>query len=416
VSSARRCCAGVLTGALRREVADLTRVTARPVVLSGFPLSLAFLVDRRALSLDLRALPGDPAERHDPPSPGPSRARIMPEGVPLQSLSRPPGGPTVWRSAPAPRGSLALRRRPSLGPRMRRPRFPGSATVPTPGFLTPSSVSWLDRACGFVAPRCRPWASFSLQSVPLASGRVPLVGAAGSLAVLPGRTPVRRARSCHLWPSPTRATFGRRPWPDPAEARGSLSASLLAPTHHLSAAADAPRGASRSPWTSHAGLTSVRPFRRLRSVLPCASPFTPRGGSPSRGGRCSPGRPRPSRALLPPDLGPSIHPPRPEASLLPLAPRASRRVVRPPGLPCVRACSWLAPRVPRCWEPSTSGGLERGRPNRPARPVGGHRIPTTRAVPPFGSSLDSHDLGCPSELEPVHVPATWDRGHETQQV
>jgi hypothetical protein len=91
----------------------------------------------------------------------------------------------------------------------------GSATVPTPGFLTPSPASWLDRARGFVSPRCRPWALFSLQSVPLASGRAPLVGAAGSFIVLPGEPHVRRPRSCRSRPSPTRATFGRRPWPDP---------------------------------------------------------------------------------------------------------------------------------------------------------------------------------------------------------
>jgi hypothetical protein len=269
----------------------------------------------------------------------------MPEGVPLQSLSRLPGWPTVWRSTPASRGSLALQRRPSTGPRMRQPRFRRVTTVPTPGFLTPSPVSWLDRACGFVSPRCRPWALVSLQSVPLASGRTPLVGAAGSLAVRPGRTPVRRARSCHLWPSPTRATFGRRPWPDPAEARGSLSAPLLAQPCGC-----APRDTSRSPWTSHAGLTSVRSFRRLRSVLPCANPFTPRGGHPSRGGRCSPGRPRPSRALLPPNLGPSTtrHGRRRPSSRWHRAPLgASCDLVDP------RASghfSWLAPRALRCWK------------------------------------------------------------------
>jgi len=269
----------------------------------------------------------------------------------------------------------------------------GSATVPTPGFLTPSPASWLDRACGSVSRRCRPWALVSLQSVPLASGRVPLVGAAGSLAVLPGRTPVRRARSCHLRPSPTRATFGRRPWPDPVEARGSLSASSVAPSPPpCGGRSNAPRGASRSPWTPHAGLTSVRPFRRLRSFLPCASPFTPHHGHPWRGGRCSPGRPRPSRALLPPDLGPSTSPataggvPPPAGSARLSARRATSRT------PGFRASSWLAPRVLRSWRPSTSGGLVRGRPNRPARPVGGHRILTTRAVLPFGSSLDSHDL------------------------
>jgi len=230
----------------------------------------------------------------------------MPEGVPLQSLSHPSGWPTVWRSAPAPKVPSPFDDITRSGPVCGRPS--GSDTVPTPGFLTPSPVSWLRsslRVC--FAPQ--PSLGFcSLQSVPLASGRAPLVGAAGSLAVLPGRTPVRRPRSCRPRPSPTRATFGRRPWPDPVGARGSLSAPLPALPCGTTA-----RGTSRSPWTSYAGLTSVRPFRRLRSVLPCASPFTPRVGPPHlRDGlvRAEAGAllgvPRPSRALLPPDLGPSF--------------------------------------------------------------------------------------------------------------
>jgi hypothetical protein len=116
----------------------------------------------------------------------------------------------------------------------------------------------------------------------------------------------------------------------------------------------------------------------------------------ARGGRCSPGRPRPSRALLPPDLGPSFtrHGRR----------RPSSRWHRAPlGASCdsedLRAIghfSWLAPRALRCWKPSMPGGLARRRPNRLARPVGGHRATLieeeARAVPPFGSNLDSHDL------------------------
>jgi hypothetical protein len=153
----------------------------------------------------------------------------MPEGVPLQSLSRLPGWPTVWRSTPASRGSLALQRRPSTGPRERQTirvchgSDPG-VSHPLAGFLARSSL----RVCFTPLPSLG--SRLPSERSPRDTGRAPLVGAAGSLVVLPGRTPVRRARSCHLWPSPTRATFGRRPWPDPAEARGSLSTPLLAST------------------------------------------------------------------------------------------------------------------------------------------------------------------------------------------
>jgi hypothetical protein len=292
----------------------------------------------------------------------------------------------------------------------------GSTTVPTPGFLTPSPVSWLDRARGFVSPRCRPWALVSLQSVPLASGRAPLVGAAGSLAVRPGRTPVRRARSCHLWPSPTRATFGRRPWPDPAEARGSLSAPRFARP-----CGRTPRDTSRSPWTSHAGLTSVRSFRRLRSVLPCANPVHTARRSTFRL-PCA-RRPvlswasSPLQSLAPAKPGALDYPPRPEASLLPLAPRASRRVVRPRGSPCLQAllmaCATSAPLLENPRRQVASCGDDRSVPHDPSADTGSV---TTRAVLPFGSSLDSHDLRCASEPAPTPEPATLIVGSRAHQV
>jgi hypothetical protein len=258
---------------------------------------------------------------------------------------------------------------------------------PLAGFLAPLELAGLFRPAA-VPGLCSPFRAF-----PSRSGRAPLVGAAGSLVVLPGQTLVRRPRSCRPGPSPTRATFGRRPWPDPVGARGSLSAPLLARP-----CGRTPRDTSRSPWTSYAGLTSVRPFRRPRSVLPCASPFTPRDGHPSRGGRCSPGRSRPSRALLPPSPGPS-HPPRPEASLLPLAARASRRDARPHGSPGLRAlllaCATSAPML----ETHDVGWTPRGRPKRPARcpsAVTGLIQPGPCCL--LGSSLDSHDLRCRDAL------------------
>lgn len=311
----------------------------------------------------------------------------MPEGEPLQSLSRLPGWPTVWRSAPTSRGSFALRRRPSTGPRMQRPGSAGSPRFRPRGFSPPRRFPGSIELAGLFRPAAVPGLQSPFRAFPSRSGRAPLVGAAGSLAVLPGRTPVRRARSCHPRPSPTRATFGRRPWPDPVGARGSLSAPR---TDHLAAAASRHLPVTldlRAPDSPRSGRSvDFEAFfpARVRSHRP-----HPHGW---RGGRCSPGRPRPSRALLPPSLGPS-HPPRPEASLLPLAARASRRDARPPGPPRLRAllvaCAASAPlledprrRVDSAWTTETSC----------AASVGGHRADPARAVLPFGSSLDSHDL------------------------
>jgi len=281
--------------------------------------------------------------------PDPRGPRIMPEGVPLQSLSRLPGWPTVWRSAPTSRGSLALQRHPSTGPRMQQTvrvhhgSDPG-VSHPLAGFLARSS----SRVCFTPLP--------SLGSR-LPSERSPRVQVAhpssGPLAPL-SFFPVEPRCGARGLVALDLHRLGRRSGVVP----GRILSELEAPFQRRARTTlrRPPRDTSRSPWTSHAGLTSVRPFRRLRSVLPCASPFTPRCSHLRRGGRCSPGRPRPSRALLPPSLGPS-HPPRPEASLLPLAARASRRDARPPGSPCSGHFSWLAPRALRCWRPSMSGGL-----------------------------------------------------------
>jgi hypothetical protein len=172
-----------------------------------------------------------------------------------------------------PEVSLPFDDVPRSGPVCSRPS--GSTAVPTPGFLTPSPVSWLrssSRVC------CAPLPSLGCL---LPSERSPRVR---SRTPRRGRwLPCRSSRSdpgaaravLSPRPSPTRATFGRRPWPDPAVARGSLSAPLLTPP-----CGGAPRETSRSPWTSCAGPTSVRPFRRLRSFLPCASPFAARGDRP----------------------------------------------------------------------------------------------------------------------------------------
>lgn len=74
----------------------------------------------------------------------------MPEGVPLQSLSHPPGWPTVWRSAPASRGSLPFDDVPRSGPvydgpsGVRHGSDPG-VSHPLAGFLAPLELAGLLR-------------------------------------------------------------------------------------------------------------------------------------------------------------------------------------------------------------------------------------------------------------------------------
>jgi len=226
----------------------------------------------------------------------------MPEGVPLQSHSRPPAGRPFGGRRRLPRfldpSTTSLARAPYAADRPGLPRFRPRGLSP------PRRLPGSARACGSVSPRSRPWASSPFRAFPSRQVAHPSSGPLASLSFLPvePRCGVRGlvARGLHR--------LGRRSGVVPGRilprARGSLSAPLLAQP-----CGRTPRETSRSPWTSYAGLTSVRPFRRLRSFLPCASPFTPRGGHPhglARGGRCSPGRSRPSRALLPPSLGSSF--------------------------------------------------------------------------------------------------------------
>jgi hypothetical protein len=363
VSSARRFRAGVLIEALSRKVADLARVAAHPVVLSGFPLSLAFLIVRPALSSDLRALTGDSAGRHEPPSPGPSRTRIMPEGVCPFRVSRvlPAGRPVCGRLR-LPEVPLPFDDVPRSGPVCSRPS--GSATVPTPGFLTPSPASWLrssSRVCFAPLP--------SLGSA-LPSERSPRVQVAhpSSGPLAPSSFfPVRPWCGVRGLVAPDLHRLGRRSGVVPGRILSELEAPFQRRSSHSLATARlaAPPGhpGPRTPDSPRSGrsvdLEAFFPARVRSHHAPI-----PLGSA--RGGRCSPGRSRPSRALLPPSPGPS-HPPRPEASLLPLAARASRRDARPHGSPCLRAlllaCATSAPML----ETHDVGWTPRGRPKRPAR-------------------------------------------------
>jgi hypothetical protein len=386
-------CAGVLTGALRRKVADPARVTTRLVALSWGSRAPVWrswsIVDRSRRTFERHPATPPSVTIHRLPSPrgpGSCQGRAPSESLASSRLADRLAVGSGSQRFPCP-STTSLARAPYAAD------LSGSATAPTPGFLTPSPVSWLrssSRVC--FAPQPSLGSALPSERSPRVRSRTPRRG-----RWLPCRSSrpalVRRSRSCHLRPSPTRATFGRRPWPDPAEARGSLSA---------------PRGASRSPWTSHAGLTSARSFRRLRSVLPCASPFTPRVGLTRRAeAGALLGVPRPSRALLPPDLGPSFtrHGRRRPSSRWHRAPLGASR---DPGDPhALGHFSWLAPRALRLldtldvrWTPRRDDrNVLRGS-------VGGHRAGPARAVPSFDGSLDSHDLRCVSEPTPVHRPAT----------
>jgi len=252
------------------------------------------------------------------------------------------------------------------------------------GVSTPSAASWLDRASG----PCRvalaalrgiaPSGLSSLQSLPFAwvarpSSR-PLAPLPFVLVVLP----VRRARSCH----PRFHRLGRRSGVVPRRILRELGAPFQR----------TPRGgsASRSPWTSHAGLTVSRPFRRLRSVLPhresvhVASAVSLAVHLDAAAGALL-GVLAPPEPCSRQDLEPSLtRPPRrrPSSRGVPFLVQASRPApaARRSG-PRARTSRGLRHERGR-GRPSTPGGIERGRPKRPARPVGGHRTSTVRAVPP----------------------------------
>jgi hypothetical protein len=293
----------------------------------------------------------------------------MPEGVPLQSLSRLPGWPTVWRSTPASRGSLALQRRPSTGPRMRQ-TCPGPPRFRPRGFSPPRRFPGSIELAGLFHPAAVPGLFSPFRAFPSRQVAHP---SSGLLAPLPFVPVEPRCGERGLVTSGLHR-LGRRSGVVPGRILPRLEAPFQRRSSHNLAAA------RLATPPGHPGPRTPDPPRSGRSVdfeafFPARIPFTPRDGHPSRGGRCSPGRPRPSRALLPPNLGPSTRHGRRRPSSRWLATCTSRRTcVRPPGSPCSGHFSWLAPRALRCWKPSTSGGIARGRPKRPTRSVGGHRI------------------------------------------
>lgn len=171
---------------------------------------------------------------------------------------------------------------------------PGPPRFRPRGSFAPSAASWLDRASGGLgwtsqsAPPPRRPGFVSLQSFPFAWVAHP---SSGSLAPLPF---VLAASRCGVLGRVTRGftRLGRRSGVGPRRILHELGA----PFQHVL------RRASRSPWTSHAGLTTSRPLRRLRSVPPHReSVHVALDGHPvARAVGALLGVPRPSRALLPP--------------------------------------------------------------------------------------------------------------------
>jgi hypothetical protein len=163
-------------------------------------------------------------------------------------------------------------------PRMKR--APPRASVPLPGFLSLSAVSQqarVPRPC-FVP---QPFVIADLQGVPLAPVACPSRG-----RWLPCRSP---PACCAAPPRPDPpavsldARARRRAGRAPPRARGPFPQ------------ARAP--ASRSLSTLGGGTVAFRQLRRLRSVPPAASPFTPIRANPDQ-------RPLPSWPSAPPEFCP----------------------------------------------------------------------------------------------------------------
>lgn len=229
------------------------RATDRPLM--GFPSSKVLIC--RSSS----ALVGPRAPRvvhsHGPRASRPAVSRCLSDQV-IPSATRPSRVPRVL-PAGRPLGRLRLPEvslpfddvtRP--GPVCDGPS--GSATVPLPGFLTPSAASWLDRACDLLlVGRCRPGFS-PFRAFPSRGSRAPRRG-----RWLP-------CRSFRPDLGAARAALSLRVSPTTADVRASTVAGsppeLGAPFQRHSLRSTT----SRSPWTSHAGLTSSRSSRRLRSV------------------------------------------------------------------------------------------------------------------------------------------------------
>jgi len=311
----------------------------------------------------------------------------MPEGVPLQSLSRLPGWPIrCGGRLRLPEVPLPFDDVPRSGPVCSGPS--GSATVPTPGFLTPSPVSWLrssSRVCFTPLP--------SLGSA-LPSERSPRVR---SRAPRRGRWLLHR--SSRKTPCATSAVLSPWTFTDSGDVRASSLArscpELEAPFQRRARTTSRPHAhdTSRSPWTTNAGPTpgpsvpSILELSSLRESVHTArrSPVARRpvlswAFSPLQS--LAPAKPG---ALSPAAAG-GVPPPAGTARL------SARRAT--PGTP-VRPCV-LLPRGTSApvLETLDVGWTPRGRPKRPAR------CPSAVTV-----SFDTGRAACPAAAS---TPMTFD--------
>jgi hypothetical protein len=245
----------------------------------------------------------------------------------------------------------------------------GSTTVPTPGFLTPSPVSWLDRARGFVSPRCRPWALSPFRAFPSRQVAHP---SSGLLAPLPFVPVEPRCGERGLVTSGLHR-LGRRSGVVPGrilprleapfQRRSSrnLAAARLAtpPGHPGPRTPDSPRSGRSVDFEAffparirshHAAVTRRAEAGALLGVLAPPEPCSRQTWGPR----------------LPATAG-GVPPPAGTARLS--ARRATSWIPVPPG-----TSHGLRHERSAAGRPSTSGGVVRGRPKRPTRPVGGHRI------------------------------------------
>jgi len=255
------------------------------------------IVERSRRTFERRRRSLAPATRHDPPSPVSSQTR---DHVLRPSPSRVPRVlPAARACAVSALGSgslrfVALRRRHSIGPRIRRTvrvRRGSAHGVLSPPRRLPGSIKLA--AASARTSRLPPHhravrASSPFRAFPSRGSRTPRRG-----RWLPCRSSrpiplVRRALPCH----PRFHQPGRRSGvgtsPVPPRARGSLSARLAT---RLPVTLDLARRAHHVPAVPSTSKRSSPPRVRSRR-----SRRSPRRAC----GRCSPGRSRPSRALLPP--------------------------------------------------------------------------------------------------------------------
>lgn len=220
---------------------------------------------------------------------------------PLQSPSRPPGRPVSHRrrlpEVSRPYDDITCASPTCAGPS-------GSSTVPLPGSLSLSAVSWQALARDPLGPQ--PSLGSSPAEPSPRGDRCTSLEAACSPAVSHRPSPSAIRAPCHrrFPPLPRRSSsreVSLRSRLVPPSAMGSLSTRLV---HDLSAVR---LRASRSPRAHAPGSLVPGQLHLLRSLDPSVESVRTQTGFPALRGRCSPGV-RPSRAFLRPGPGPYLTP------------------------------------------------------------------------------------------------------------